>query len=216
MLLATYSLVLWASVAFSWEEAFPGISKPKSEDAGLGLVFSEAYSSDALRNYLQAKIQAQPLMNEPQKLASITEVLQGWQVTRHWEDEDFVFAYGKNAEGSLIVAAWAKTSNEISLQELVRVFVDEQLAKVTTVEEYDEWQAERRYLQGNLYGIQNSASPVKYIAASSSAPSLSPPSASQQIVNERPMILEFGLSRVAAKNSELLQRSADNDFSELN
>lgn len=228
MLLATYSLVLWASIAFSWEEAFPAVSESKVEnfgaemasDSGLGLVFSETYSGDALRNYLQNKVDSaandQPLLSEPQQLAAITESLRGWIVSRQWEDEDFVLAYGKNAEGSLIVAAWSKSNNEISLQELVRVYLDEQLAKVTTVEEHDQWQSERRYLQGNLYGIENSAAPVKFIASSSSAPSLSPPTASQQIVSKRPMILEFGHTRVAAKNSEILKGSADMDFSELN
>lgn len=86
-----------------------------------------------------------------------------------WENEVYVLGYGKTSKGHLVAITWKKDSSspERTVEEVIRIFLDDRFAVVEKPNQMAGWEKERMFLIGSLLDTKRGYLKAKTLRARS-------------------------------------------------
>lgn len=86
-----------------------------------------------------------------------------WQ--DRFESDDGFFAFGRDLNGDLILSGFSKNPRmQMSLQDFVRWYLDERLARVMSPEEQADWEVDRRLLIGHILDLKKNRRNIEIVS----------------------------------------------------
>ncbi len=151
-------LILGAWIGFSAQtfEVFAG------GDDDLSIKFLRAFFDEDSSK--PAKIWSKELANKVE-FSNLKSLVGKFKPKDIWGNRDFIFGYGTQTDGSLIMFAWhnSEDAEKINLKDLSGIYTDERMAQIQDEADLKKWKKMRELVAGAFIALRRGESTCSYL-----------------------------------------------------